>query len=56
MICSIFSGHYTGKQLLPEALNQLHIIMWDRAAKHYEVWDQTVVLLFVSVKMKLCFF
>ncbi|XP_063201950.1 testis-expressed protein 11 [Chroicocephalus ridibundus] len=32
----IVIGHYTGKQLLPEALNQLHIILWDRAAKHYE--------------------
>ncbi|NXO43611.1 TEX11 protein, partial [Locustella ochotensis] len=32
----VIIGHYTGKQLLPEALNQLHIIMWDRAAKHYE--------------------
>ncbi|NWW52204.1 TEX11 protein, partial [Pedionomus torquatus] len=32
----IIIGHYTGKQLLPEALNRLHIILWDRAAKHYE--------------------
>ncbi|NWV00386.1 TEX11 protein, partial [Upupa epops] len=29
-------GHYTGKQLLPEDLNRLHIILWDKAAKHYE--------------------
>ncbi|XP_021261750.1 testis-expressed protein 11 isoform X5 [Numida meleagris] len=32
----IIIGHYTGKQLLPETLNRLHIILWDRAAKHYE--------------------
>ncbi|KFP70335.1 Testis-expressed sequence 11 protein, partial [Acanthisitta chloris] len=32
----IIIGHYTGKQLLPEALNRLHIILWDRAAKHFE--------------------
>ncbi|KFP33581.1 Testis-expressed sequence 11 protein, partial [Colius striatus] len=32
----IIVGHYTGKQLLPEALNRLHIILWDKAAKHYE--------------------
>ncbi|NXU86070.1 TEX11 protein, partial [Xiphorhynchus elegans] len=32
----IIIGHYTGKQLLPEILNRLHIILWDRAAKHYE--------------------
>lgn len=55
MICIIFSGHYTGKQLLSETLNQLHIILWDTAAKHYEVWDQVVLLLFVLVKMKIWF-
>uniref|UniRef100_A0A663MIH8 Protein ZIP4 homolog n=1 Tax=Athene cunicularia TaxID=194338 RepID=A0A663MIH8_ATHCN len=33
----VIIGHYTGKQLLPEALNRLHIILWDTAAKHYEV-------------------
>ncbi|XP_042732290.1 testis-expressed protein 11 [Lagopus leucura] len=32
----IIIGHYTGKQLLPETLNRLHIILWDTAAKHYE--------------------
>ncbi|NWR80701.1 TEX11 protein, partial [Centropus unirufus] len=32
----IIIGHYTGKQFLPEALNKLHVILWDRAAKHYE--------------------
>ncbi|XP_068813681.1 testis-expressed protein 11 isoform X2 [Struthio camelus] len=32
----IIIGHYTGKQLLPETLNQLHIVLWDRAAKNYE--------------------
>ncbi|XP_061209238.1 testis-expressed protein 11 isoform X1 [Neopsephotus bourkii] len=32
----VIIGHYTGKQLLPEALNRLHIILWDMAAKHYE--------------------
>ncbi|NWQ86717.1 TEX11 protein, partial [Burhinus bistriatus] len=32
----IIIGHCTGKQLLPEALNRLHIILWDRAAKLYE--------------------
>ncbi|XP_066861379.1 testis-expressed protein 11 isoform X5 [Anser cygnoides] len=32
----IIIGHYTGKQLLSETLNRLHIILWDTAAKHYE--------------------
>uniref|UniRef100_A0A7M4E6F0 Protein ZIP4 homolog n=1 Tax=Crocodylus porosus TaxID=8502 RepID=A0A7M4E6F0_CROPO len=34
----LITGHYTGKQLSAETLNQLHIILWDRAAKNYEVW------------------
>uniref|UniRef100_A0A8C2TRU5 Protein ZIP4 homolog n=1 Tax=Coturnix japonica TaxID=93934 RepID=A0A8C2TRU5_COTJA len=38
----IIIGHYTGKQLLPETLNRLHIILWDTAAKHYEVWNCVV--------------
>uniref|UniRef100_A0A8C9F0C3 Protein ZIP4 homolog n=1 Tax=Pavo cristatus TaxID=9049 RepID=A0A8C9F0C3_PAVCR len=38
----IIIGHYTGKQLLPETLNRLHIILWDTAAKHYEVWNRVV--------------
>ncbi|NXW58001.1 TEX11 protein, partial [Eurystomus gularis] len=32
----IIIGHYSGKHLLPETLNRLHIILWERAAKHYE--------------------
>ncbi|NWY48802.1 TEX11 protein, partial [Sylvia atricapilla] len=40
----VIIGHYTGKQLLPEALNQLHIILWDRAAKHYEDKNYTEAL------------
>uniref|UniRef100_A0A8C4UW95 Protein ZIP4 homolog n=1 Tax=Falco tinnunculus TaxID=100819 RepID=A0A8C4UW95_FALTI len=40
----VIIGHYTGKQLLPEALNQLHIILWDRAAKHYEAKNYSEAL------------
>uniref|UniRef100_A0A8C8DN70 Protein ZIP4 homolog n=1 Tax=Oryzias sinensis TaxID=183150 RepID=A0A8C8DN70_9TELE len=32
----VITGHYTGKQLAPEALTSLHIILWDQASKHYE--------------------
>nr|XP_043895705.1 testis-expressed protein 11 [Solea senegalensis] len=32
----IISGHYTGKQLTPKALTSLHVILWDKAAKHFE--------------------
>ncbi|XP_062440916.1 testis-expressed protein 11 isoform X7 [Rhea pennata] len=40
----IIIGHYTGKQLLPETLNQLHIILWDRAAKKYEAKNYSEAL------------
>ncbi|XP_054025529.1 testis-expressed protein 11 [Dryobates pubescens] len=44
----IIIGHYSGKQLLPEALNQLHIILWDRAAKHYEAKSYSAALQWYS--------
>ena len=31
------TGHYTGKQLTPEALTTLHVILWDKASEHFEV-------------------
>ncbi|XP_071898935.1 testis-expressed protein 11 isoform X1 [Anas platyrhynchos] len=40
----IIIGHYTGKQLLSETLNQLHIILWDTAAKHYEAKNYSEAL------------
>ncbi|XP_062998148.1 testis-expressed protein 11 [Elgaria multicarinata webbii] len=36
MIEDIIAGHNTGKQLPPEILNHLHLVLWDRAATHYE--------------------
>ncbi|XP_064015765.1 testis-expressed protein 11 isoform X7 [Pogoniulus pusillus] len=44
----IITGHYSGKQLLPEALNQLHVILWDRAAKHYEAKSYSAALQWYS--------
>ncbi|XP_059202735.1 testis-expressed protein 11 isoform X2 [Centropristis striata] len=32
----IITGHYTGKQLTPQALTRLHVILWDKASKHFE--------------------
>ncbi|XP_074988714.1 testis-expressed protein 11 isoform X4 [Caretta caretta] len=40
----IITGHYTGKQLSPEILNRLHIILWDRAAKSYEAKNYSEAL------------
>ncbi|KAI9514661.1 hypothetical protein NQZ68_031548 [Dissostichus eleginoides] len=32
----IITGHYTGKQLTPQALKRLHVMLWDKASKHFE--------------------
>ncbi|XP_015242569.1 PREDICTED: testis-expressed sequence 11 protein [Cyprinodon variegatus] len=32
----IISGHYTGKQLSPDALNNLQVILWDQAREQFE--------------------
>ncbi|XP_061454183.1 testis-expressed protein 11 [Rhineura floridana] len=36
MVEDIIAGHSTGKQLPPEILNRLHLVLWDTAAKNYE--------------------
>ncbi|XP_064422548.1 testis-expressed protein 11 [Latimeria chalumnae] len=33
----VITGHYTGNQLSPETVNRFHIILWDRAAKNFEM-------------------
>ncbi|KAM4732059.1 testis-expressed protein 11 [Anableps anableps] len=32
----IITGHYTGKQLAPDALTSLHVMLWDQASKQFE--------------------
>ncbi|XP_008324965.1 testis-expressed protein 11 [Cynoglossus semilaevis] len=32
----IITGHYTGKQLTPQTLSSLHVILWDKASKYFE--------------------
>uniref|UniRef100_A0A3B4AXW2 Protein ZIP4 homolog n=1 Tax=Periophthalmus magnuspinnatus TaxID=409849 RepID=A0A3B4AXW2_9GOBI len=32
----VITGHYTRKQLTPQALSTLHVLLWDKAAKHFE--------------------
>ncbi|KAF3838575.1 hypothetical protein F7725_010343 [Dissostichus mawsoni] len=32
----IITGHYTGKQLTPQALKRLHVMLWDKASEHFE--------------------
>ncbi|XP_051810903.1 testis-expressed protein 11 [Acanthochromis polyacanthus] len=40
----IITGHYTGKQLTPQALTTLHVMLWDKAANHFETSNYTEAL------------
>uniref|UniRef100_UPI0037E95F5D testis-expressed protein 11 n=1 Tax=Semicossyphus pulcher TaxID=241346 RepID=UPI0037E95F5D len=40
----IITGHYTGKQLTPQALTSLHIMLWDKASKHFEAGNYSEAL------------
>ncbi|XP_039976576.1 testis-expressed protein 11 isoform X2 [Xiphias gladius] len=40
----IIAGHYTGKQLTPQALTSLHVMVWDKASKHFEARDYSEAL------------
>ncbi|XP_034453005.1 testis-expressed protein 11 isoform X4 [Hippoglossus hippoglossus] len=40
----IRGGHYTGKQLTPEALTTLHVILWDKASEHFEARNYSEAL------------
>ncbi|XP_068596548.1 testis-expressed protein 11 [Brachionichthys hirsutus] len=47
----IISGHYTGKQLSPQALAHLHTILWDKAHKHFEAKDYSAALQWYNYSM-----
>ncbi|KAM3867286.1 LOW QUALITY PROTEIN: testis-expressed protein 11 [Diretmus argenteus] len=40
----IITGHYTGKQLTPQVLTRLHLMLWDKASKHFEVKNYSEAL------------
>ncbi|KAM9356520.1 testis-expressed protein 11 [Symphorus nematophorus] len=40
----IITGHYTGKQLTPQALTCLHVMLWDKASKHFEARNYSEAL------------
>uniref|UniRef100_A0A3Q2PNC1 Protein ZIP4 homolog n=1 Tax=Fundulus heteroclitus TaxID=8078 RepID=A0A3Q2PNC1_FUNHE len=40
----IITGHYTGKQLAPDALATLHVLLWDQASKHFEAGNYSEAL------------
>ncbi|XP_010784460.1 testis-expressed sequence 11 protein [Notothenia coriiceps] len=40
----IITGHYTGKQLTPQALTRLHVMLWDKASKHFEAKNYSEAL------------
>ncbi|XP_078267976.1 testis-expressed protein 11 [Rhinoraja longicauda] len=40
----IITGHYTGKRLSSDILTQFHIVLWERAAKYFEMQNYTEAL------------
>ncbi|KAM7000011.1 testis-expressed protein 11 [Tautogolabrus adspersus] len=40
----IITGHYSGKQLTPQALTSLHVMLWDKASKHFEAKNYSEAL------------
>nr|XP_040028792.1 testis-expressed protein 11 isoform X1 [Gasterosteus aculeatus aculeatus] len=40
----VITGHYTGKQLSPQALTGLHVLLWDKASKHFEARNHSEAL------------
>ncbi|XP_044061463.1 testis-expressed protein 11 isoform X2 [Siniperca chuatsi] len=40
----VITGHYTGKQLTPQALTSLHVMLWDKASKHFEARNYSEAL------------
>ncbi|XP_062915886.1 testis-expressed protein 11 [Mobula hypostoma] len=47
----IITGHYTGKRLSPEILTRFHIVLWERAAKYFEVQNYTEALQWYSYSL-----
>ncbi|XP_013888319.1 testis-expressed sequence 11 protein [Austrofundulus limnaeus] len=40
----IITGHHTGKQLAPQALTSLHVMLWDQGSKHFEAGQHSDAL------------
>ncbi|XP_017263704.1 testis-expressed protein 11 [Kryptolebias marmoratus] len=40
----IITGHYTGKQLAPQALTSLHVMLWDQGSKDFEAGNSSDAL------------
>ncbi|MEQ2250484.1 hypothetical protein ILYODFUR_001355 [Ilyodon furcidens] len=40
----IITGHYSGKQLAPDALTSLHVMLWDQASKQFEAGNYSEAL------------
>ncbi|XP_069749175.1 testis-expressed protein 11 isoform X3 [Narcine bancroftii] len=44
----IIAGHYTGKRLSSDILTQFHIVLWEKAAKYFEMQNYTEALQWYS--------
>ncbi|KAF7663710.1 hypothetical protein LDENG_00200960 [Lucifuga dentata] len=40
----IISGHYTGKQLIPQALTSLQVLLWDKGSKYFQAKNYSEAL------------
>ncbi|XP_067903094.1 testis-expressed protein 11 [Heterodontus francisci] len=47
----IIAGHYTGKRLSSDILTQFHVVLWERAAKNFELQNYTEALQWYSYSL-----
>ncbi|KAK1804282.1 hypothetical protein P4O66_020016 [Electrophorus voltai] len=40
----VITGHYTGTQLSPQTLTSFHLLLWDKASKHFEAKNYSEAL------------
>ncbi|CAI5652500.1 testis-expressed protein 11 isoform X1 [Oreochromis niloticus] len=49
----IITGHCTGKQLTPQALTSLHVLLWDKASKYFEAGSYSEALQWYNYSLSL---
>ncbi|XP_030622153.1 testis-expressed protein 11 [Chanos chanos] len=47
----VITGHYTGKQLSPQNLTSLHLLLWDKASKSFEAKSYSDALQWYNYSM-----
>uniref|UniRef100_A0A3Q4I5G0 Protein ZIP4 homolog n=1 Tax=Neolamprologus brichardi TaxID=32507 RepID=A0A3Q4I5G0_NEOBR len=49
----VITGHCTGKQLTPQALTSLHVLLWDKASKYFEAGSYSEALQWYNYSLSL---